>query len=125
MPWRTSLSSVWIKGLMLSASALLLLTILTSGYSLGMCSMAKACHGECCPCSQGMCIADTTEHQVVIEPGMVPSLRVDFLSLFAAVPWHAPALTVSLPHRYEVGLLADPGRFPSGPSRPQLSVWLI
>lgn len=125
MSWRAHLSSVWIKGLMLSAAAVLLLTTLTSGYSSGVCSTAKVCHGECCPCPQGMCVADTTQHQVVVEPGLIPSFRSAPLSILAATPWQAPVTAIGSTDRYAAGLLADPGRSPRGPSRPQLSVWLI
>ncbi len=125
MSWRSSLSSGWAKGLTLSAAFVLLLVTLTSGYSAGVCSMAKECHGDCCPCPQGMCVADTTHHDVVATPGTVPSFRSVPLDLFVAMPWHPSVVAAGFPVYGVVAFRSDPGRVPPGPSRSVLSVWLI
>ncbi|MDE1171738.1 MAG: hypothetical protein PW734_11120 [Verrucomicrobium sp.] len=125
MSWRSSLSSGWAKGLTLSAAFVLLLVTLTSGYSAGVCSMGKECHGDCCPCPQGMCVADTTHHDVVAAPGAVPSFRSIALAPFLAVPWHPSVAAAGFPALRFAALRSDPGRIPPGPSRSVLSVWLI
>ena len=124
MPWRDSLSSGWAKGLALSAAFVLLLATLTSGYSAGVCAMAKACHGDCCPCPQGMCVADTTHHDVV-APGAIPLSRPVPLDLFVAAPWHPPVPAAGFPARGQAAFRFVSGRVPTGPSRAVLGVWLI
>jgi len=108
---------------LLTGAAFLVGTV--AGPSLGLCAKAKACAPACCPPTQSLCVDLGNHPDFLAETTPAPSAKTAQPLPAPTEAWRTPSFHALRPSAALLAFRSDPERLARGPSRPQLSIWII
>jgi len=108
---------------LLTGAAFLVGTV--AGPCLQLCAQDKACASACCPPAQSICVDLGNHSDFLAETNPVPSAKTAPSVPAPAEAWRTPSFHALRPSAGLLAFRSDPERLARGPSRPQLSIWII